>query len=632
MDLATQGSGSDQMPFRPHQYSLPHDRLPPAAIPLSSLALDDESSVHSAGPFQQNFNFSPVTSPITQDGPFPNFHQQTSMASSLNSTDYYPLPPSGFMSDVSISQPSRDTNSQGYLPNAFNYPSHHPGMQFSQPTNTSIVYGTRSGPNLGHPNVLGASNSLLTAGFAMQPQHQPLPPPQPRHMDPSGMFSSGYRQPTSHVAVSLGNDNIFHLGENSDNDDDDIGRPPNRKGMLPFRHDGGVNLATGVGTGMHSSTNVNRAEHKNAYPRYEPGKTVRIGGAEMVPSPPGWTDSPGSGRVHASSSSTNVSRDLDGGSSQAQTIARTISTPTLSKPGVAVEPVDLNSPQASALSSSVPSRPDSPKNSENNGTQTTCTNCFTQTTPLWRRNPEGHPLCNACGLFLKLHGVVRPLSLKTDIIKKRNRGSGNALPVGTSSTRIPKKLPRKSSMNQPSGINTSSGPPLNEDEVATSNPDDATQDEVTLPNASSVSALNNSVKTGVVPIAAAPLKSPVAMTNSDSPEGSSQSTTKRQRRLSKGTSSGTGPSRFQSGIPGSVPARSEGLSSTKASPERGEGAEAFRLSKNTSLSSISGPVFSTSLQGSGLAGSSHISGIDQGLMASRQPHSGQEWEWLTMSL
>lgn len=51
-----------------------------------------------------------------------------------------------------------------------------------------------------------------------------------------------------------------------------------------------------------------------------------------------------------------------------------------------------------------------------------CTNCHTRTTPLWRRNPEGEPLCNACGLFLKLHGVVRPLSLKTDVIKKRQRG------------------------------------------------------------------------------------------------------------------------------------------------------------------------------------------------------------------
>ncbi|KAI0480751.1 hypothetical protein GGR56DRAFT_671836 [Xylariaceae sp. FL0804] len=29
---------------------------------------------------------------------------------------------------------------------------------------------------------------------------------------------------------------------------------------------------------------------------------------------------------------------------------------------------------------------------------TTCTNCSTQTTPRWRRNPEGQPLCDACGL------------------------------------------------------------------------------------------------------------------------------------------------------------------------------------------------------------------------------------------
>ena len=56
---------------------------------------------------------------------------------------------------------------------------------------------------------------------------------------------------------------------------------------------------------------------------------------------------------------------------------------------------------------------------------TICSNCHTTNTPLWRRNTEGHALCNACGLFLKLHGVVRPLSLKTDVIKKRNRGSKN---------------------------------------------------------------------------------------------------------------------------------------------------------------------------------------------------------------
>ncbi|KAL0956601.1 hypothetical protein HGRIS_002738 [Hohenbuehelia grisea] len=62
--------------------------------------------------------------------------------------------------------------------------------------------------------------------------------------------------------------------------------------------------------------------------------------------------------------------------------------------------------------------------SEDGESPTQCTNCHTMNTPLWRRDPEGQPLCNACGLFFKLHGVVRPLSLKTDVIKKRNRASG----------------------------------------------------------------------------------------------------------------------------------------------------------------------------------------------------------------
>jgi len=57
---------------------------------------------------------------------------------------------------------------------------------------------------------------------------------------------------------------------------------------------------------------------------------------------------------------------------------------------------------------------------------TLCSNCHTTNTPLWRRDAEGQPLCNACGLFFKLHGVNRPLSLKTDVIKKRNRASGSS--------------------------------------------------------------------------------------------------------------------------------------------------------------------------------------------------------------
>ncbi|KAK9720532.1 hypothetical protein K7432_004112 [Basidiobolus ranarum] len=50
-----------------------------------------------------------------------------------------------------------------------------------------------------------------------------------------------------------------------------------------------------------------------------------------------------------------------------------------------------------------------------------CSNCLTTTTSLWRRDEEGSPLCNACGLYLKLHHQKRPLSMKTNVIKKRQR-------------------------------------------------------------------------------------------------------------------------------------------------------------------------------------------------------------------
>ncbi|BGP32444.1 Sodium- and chloride-dependent GABA transporter 1 [Rhodotorula toruloides] len=53
-----------------------------------------------------------------------------------------------------------------------------------------------------------------------------------------------------------------------------------------------------------------------------------------------------------------------------------------------------------------------------------CLNCETTNTPLWRRDSEGKPLCNACGLFRNLHGVDRPANLNTGVIKKRNRNRG----------------------------------------------------------------------------------------------------------------------------------------------------------------------------------------------------------------
>lgn len=61
--------------------------------------------------------------------------------------------------------------------------------------------------------------------------------------------------------------------------------------------------------------------------------------------------------------------------------------------------------------------------------QPICQNCTTSTTPLWRRDESGSVLCNACGLFLKLHGRPRPISLKTDVIKSRNRVKNSGQPA-----------------------------------------------------------------------------------------------------------------------------------------------------------------------------------------------------------
>lgn len=98
-------------------------------------------------------------------------------------------------------------------------------------------------------------------------------------------------------------------------------------------------------------------------------------------------------------------------------------------------------------------------------TSPTCQNCQTSTTPLWRRDELGQILCNACGLFLKLHGQARPISLKRDTIKSRNRNknknkanntsdnsNNNPLPTAASTT---VDLPSTSPLQTPESPSTS---------------------------------------------------------------------------------------------------------------------------------------------------------------------------------
>ena len=52
---------------------------------------------------------------------------------------------------------------------------------------------------------------------------------------------------------------------------------------------------------------------------------------------------------------------------------------------------------------------------------TACTNCATTTTTLWRRIKENETVCNACGLYYKVHGRDRPTQLRKDVLQTRKR-------------------------------------------------------------------------------------------------------------------------------------------------------------------------------------------------------------------
>ena len=491
-------------------------------------------------------------------------------------------------------------------------------------------------------------------------------------------------------------ESMFTFGAESDeNEDDDAG--PLFDASKTSQDDVGQDSSAG----LYQQREVSRTNQFDptpaTHPAGPPRMTVTIGHADTVPPPSDWkSGSSGIGRTHGFTVSVSDARNR-GNETKRQKIPRTSSTPNATALANQTPYSSTHGPQStpttppeSTLGSAPPSRPASPGGSRlgeqalSSSVPTTCTNCFTQTTPLWRRNPEGQPLCNACGLFLKLHGVVRPLSLKTDVIKKRNRGTGNSGTAGTSSGRTSKKTSRKNSLVQPitsasgSGKNSNNNSESPQSTGAASNsshnngnsPTPASEGGPAVTTAGASSSVP-AAKLGVVPIAPGPPKPPIAPTTMSSTAHRTVlgATPRRIKRPTRNVGSGSGTSGILSssaavsaigggignsvGGIGGLGSAGGGMGAFGANPSVGPGANYLQElemadADDTSASmpamthgASAAAVAAAAMMGRDRHGASmmdptmasaslQMGAAGQGIM-SRTPGAA-EWEWLTMSL
>ncbi|OAA55699.1 Nitrogen regulatory protein areA [Cordyceps fumosorosea ARSEF 2679] len=587
-----------------HGYSLDgHAQMNmPQQLPIDQFGLDfmPNDNMMNNSQFQQNFGFSPSTSPMVSNGPLSSFNN--SMApSSLNTTDFYSPPASGYPSAVSTPHGMGDKDNFAFSPQDARQ--HGQGFQ-QQNMNHQFMYNDPNGNPMYGSMAQGQSFNQMDHSQAMHPD-------------------GGLVSPT----IPMNQDGLFSFGGDSDEDD-------GSNGMNNMQGDFTAAVDEVNSLGWDASLPGQFSTHSARYPGGPPRKQVVIGGTT--------TDYVESNNEDGASGLGRSQSFKSSGPRQPK-LPRTASTPShMASKHNGFEQIAQSLPTSphgevagnmSGFSSVAPSRPSSPPlskpgstsnlqaaagNHTEGGNPTTCTNCFTQTTPLWRRNPEGQPLCNACGLFLKLHGVVRPLSLKTDVIKKRNRGSGTSGggrgKKGASSAAASRKNSSLSIANSAqSGQQTPTNP-------STQRPGTSHKEESPASASSSQFGAQAAGGKGVVPIAAAPPKSSPGPGASASAmplaRPSANASSKRQRRHSKSEGTSTAMD-IDSGFPGpNDGARSLGTTPSMPSISSTMMSAGYGMSQRP-LMAAPGPI-------------GHPP--NAGMSPNGNAVGPQEWEWLTMSL
>lgn len=617
----------------PSTASQPYQSQHQLPFNLDTFNLDNDPIINSAGPFQQQFTFSPVGSPMINNGPYTQmFNHTTSMPPPISSNNYYSPPGSAYPSTVSTPQPIPEGDqmffgSQQSLPHnsMSTFPHHqHPSTSSMQ---QQFVFSPQNDSMFSAVTTPGASSSYTQPSFTI-----------PGHLDPSQVMPGDFQQANGFPIPR--HDNMFTFGGDSDNEEDE-GNTFTDQSILysPMEEShGDSSVSYQWDNSLSNQFNPMAAR----YPGGPPRKGVTIGGTEMIPQD--WASS-SLGRTHGSAASVSDIRNR-GGDPRTRKIPRTSSTPNaagMAQHGMfSIRPQSSpSSPPESGFNSAVPSRPGSPRpgNQDSNGVPTTCTNCFTQTTPLWRRNPEGHPLCNACGLFLKLHGVVRPLSLKTDVIKKRNRGSGNAMPTPGTSSRSKKAASRKNSVAQtPATTPTSGKNSVNESESPKSTAGSAGAGTAASTPTNSGSVGEPGKKT-VVAIAPGPPKPATTPMSSAPTRIMAPKRARRQSRAGGGGGSGAPQEDADMGNAEETSGQQSNKSGKKDSVQSQHFMQNANASSSPSLTMSMqvpmGPQGGTSTpQAMSMSSpnSNQQSAQNQANIPANMMTGPQEWEWLTMSL
>ncbi|KAK4077517.1 transcriptional regulator family: GATA type zinc finger [Trichoderma aggressivum f. europaeum] len=619
-----------------------------------------------SGHFQSNFSFSPSTSPMMHNGPFQSMYSNAGLQSSLNNPDFYSPTGSGYPSATSTPMPDGEGVYFGSQDMQHHHPHHRPQGFRQSSSNINhhmghpFMYGDSNGARGSSANGNGNGNSAVFPSTTSSSEAVPAYSAGPSsftHIDPSQVFQTDSQVASPVLPMQQGS--MLGFGGESDEDD---GNAFLDRGGVGLHGDFTSAVDEAGSFGWDASLPGQFSTQAARFPGGPTRKQVQIGGitTDYVDTSGDW-DGNSLSRSHSQSLGLGNNSNGNSNNKQQNKLPRNSSTPShMASKHSGFEQIAQSLPSSpgghapgttSGYSSVAPSRPTSPPPSSKHGSSTnlhavsgnpgesgaptTCTNCFTQTTPLWRRNPEGQPLCNACGLFLKLHGVVRPLSLKTDVIKKRNRGSGANLPVGGSrkkSATGSNAASRKNSTLSMAAAAAAAAAAVTNSQVVTTPP------SVTRPSSNkdgdspSSSGQHTAGSTpgsqyggativggkGVVPIAAAPLKTTPGPGAGASSSASRPATapSKRQRRHSK--SEGTSLSAMDIDGPAEPVGR--------------------QLGTTPSMPSISSAMMSNGNFAMGqrsMMASSMVSlgGNQPNMVNSAGGSSGpQEWEWLTMSL